>query len=245
MDVVSENVQKIVQKITETSKNDLVHYVAQRKNILCILEKGLELNTDCKYESEGFVHDIVFPRKSDSDSIPFDDHNMWIFDERLNFTKLILSDNPLNGSRSERPDILIFNNKMAFRGENEPSNPITIFEFKKPQRDDFVDPSSNEDPVEQIIRYVNNMRDGRFKTPQGLDIRVSEYTPFYGYVVCNINTKVAKWLDREKDFKPMPDNLGWYRNRDNINLYIEVLDWRKIVKDSKERNRIFFHKLGI
>lgn len=122
---------------------------------------------------------------------------------------------------------------------------MTIFEFKKPQRDDFANPSSKEDPIEQIIRYVNNIQDGKFKTPLGRNIQVAPNTPFYGYVVCDLNEKVKRWLMREKDFKVMPDALGWFNWYGNINLYIEVLSWDKVLKDAGMRNRIFFHKLGV
>ena len=109
------------------------------------------------------------------------------------------SDLPLNGAKSDRPDLLVYNNRVSFREANEPSNPITIFEFKKPQRDDFVNPSLDEDPVQQIVRYVNKIRNGDFKTPEGRKIRIEENTPFYGYVVCELNKKVETWLRNEKN----------------------------------------------
>ena len=74
---------------------------------------------------------------------------------------------------------------------------------------------------------------------------VSNNTPFYGFVVCDLTSKVEAWLRREKNFKPMPDELGWFLWLDNNNLYIEVLSWDKVLKDAKMRNQIFFHKLGI
>jgi len=74
---------------------------------------------------------------------------------------------------------------------------------------------------------------------------VAENTPFYGYVVCDLTPKVEAWLEREKDFKPMPDRLGWFQWMGNINLYIEVISWDKVLKDAKMRNQIFFQKLGI
>ena len=191
------------------------------------------------------VHDIIFPRKGHSDATPFQDHNLWLVDERLNFTTWVSSDLPLNGKDSDRPDLLVYNKRVFFRGDNEASNPITIFEFKKPQRDDFANPSSDDDPVKQIIRYVNEIRDGKYKTPEGRKIQVAENTPFYGYVVCDLTPKVEKWLEREKDFTPMPDHLGWFHWMGNINLYIEVISWDKVLKDAKMRNRILFQKLGI
>ena len=63
--------------------------------------------------------------------------------------------------------------------------------------------------------------------------------------MCDLTAKVENWLLREKNFKPMPDRLGWFLWLDNNNLYIEVLSWDKVLKDAKMRNQIFFHKLGI
>ncbi len=191
------------------------------------------------------VHDIIFPRKGDTEITAFDDHNLWIIDERLNFTSYVSSDIPLNGGTSERPDLAVYDKRILFRGDNEASNPITIFEFKKPQRDDFVNRSSTEDPVQQIIRYVNSIRDGEFKTPPGRKILVESNTPFYGYVICDLTAKVEKWLLREKNFKVMPDRLGWFQWVENINLYMEVLSWDKILRDARLRNSVFFQKLGI
>lgn len=242
---LKENVIEIVNKISGSSKNDLIHYIALRRNILDIFEKSLQVDGKGAYKAEGVVHDIIFPRKGDTETTSFENHNLWIIDERLNFTNYISSDQPLNGEKSERPDLLVFNKRILFRGDNEESNPVTIFEFKKPQRDDFVNPSSKEDPVQQIVRYVNDIRDGKYLTPEGRKIRVAVNTPFYGYVVCDLTRKVEAWLEREKDFKPMPDRLGWFQWMGNINLYIEVISWDKVYKDAKMRNQIFFQKLGI
>lgn len=245
LESLKENVLEIVSKISGTSKNDLIHYIALRRNILDIFGKSLQVDETGVYESEGVVHDIIFPRKGDTDTTSFEQHNLWIIDERLNFTNYVSSDVPLNGKNSERPDLLVYNKRILFRGDNEASNPITIFEFKKPQRDDFVNPSSQEDPVQQVVRYVNNIRDGKYKTPEGRKMLVAENTPFYGYVVCDLTPKVETWLAREKNFKPMPDRLGWFQWLENINLYIEVVSWDKVLKDAKMRNQIFFQKLGI
>ena len=238
-------IDKVIDRISQTSKNDLIHYVSMRKCVLDIFSKALEADDNGKHRSEGEVHDILMQRKKDSDQIDFDAHNLWMLDERLNFSTYISSEKPINKGNGDRTDITIFNNRVAFRGENEMSNPITIFEFKKPQRDDFANASSKDDPVQQIIRYVNQIRDGKFKTPGNRDILVNENTPFYGYVVCDLSKKVATWLDREKNFTPMPDGLGWFQWFPNIRLYVEVLSWTKLLRDAEMRNKVFFKKLGI
>ena len=243
---IDESVQELVEKISRAKMSDLTRYIALRKTILGLFKKSLEIQDNGRYSSENAVHSIIFPTRSDSDSTPYDHHNLWIIDEKLNFTQFVSSDQPLNRGTSERPDLLIYDHQMAFRGENEASNPITIFEFKKPQRDDFVNPSSQEDPVAQVIRYVNSIKKGgKYKTPKGRDIVVGDNTPFYGFVVCDLTQKVKDWLFEEKGFKVMPDGEGWFYYHDNNNLYLEVISWDKMLKDAEMRNKIFFDKLGL
>ncbi|WFU07368.1 ATP-binding protein (plasmid) [Rhizobium sp. CB3171] len=244
-DELGEKITQLMDSISDTSKNDLIHYVSMRKCVLDLFSKSLELDVDGKHKSEGDVHDIIMRRKKDSEDLDYDAHNLWMLDERLNFSSYVSSDKPLNKPNGDRTDITIYNRRVAFRGENEASNPITIFEFKKPQRDNFADPSSKEDPVQQIVRYVNQIREGKFKTAAGRDIIVNSTTPFYGYVVCDLTTKVRKWLEFEKDFTPMPDGHGWFRWFGNNSLYMEVLSWTKLLRDAEMRNKIFFRKLGI
>jgi hypothetical protein len=178
-------IAQVMESISETSKNDLIHYVSMRKCVVDIFGKALEAGGDGRHRSEGEVHDIIMQRRKDSHEIDLDAHNLWILDERLNFCAYISSEKPINEPRGDRTDITIYNNRVAFRGENVASNPITIFEFKKPQRTDFVNPSSDDDPIAQIIRYVNQIKAGKFKTPKHRDILVNENTPFYGYIVCD------------------------------------------------------------
>lgn len=244
-DALRDQVAEVVANISQTSKNDLIHYVSMRKCVLDLFGKALETDDTGKHRSEGEVHDIIMPRRRDSESVGYEDHNLWILDERLNFTEYVASDLPIDGARSDRSDVTIFNRRIAFRGENQPGNPITIFEFKKPQRHDFANPSSDDDPVQQIIRYVQQFRAGKFTTPKGRDVLVAENTPFYGYLVCDLPKKVADWLFYEKNFTPMPDGMGYFQWFPNIKLYMEVLSWTKVLADAEMRNKVFFHKLGI
>lgn len=242
---IQERVTEIVRQISESSRSELVHYVALRRSVLDLFDRSLAVNTDGTYSSENMVHDIIFPRKADSDNTPFQKHNLWIIDERLNFTEYLSSDLPIDGKNGDRPDIIAFDKRIGFRGDNNASNPVTIFEFKKPQRDDFVNSSSKEDPVEQIIRYVIQIKEGRYRTPRGREILVAANTPFYGYVICDLTEKVRSWLENEKNFKPMPDRMGYFYWHENLNLYIEVLGWDKVLRDAGMRNKIFFNMLGI
>jgi hypothetical protein len=244
-DALVDKISQLMESISDNSKNDLIHYVSMRKCVLDLFSKSLEIGADGKHKAEGDVHDIIMRRRKDSDDLDYDAHNLWILDERLNFSSYVSSDRPIGKSNGDRTDITIYNKRVAFRGENEASNPITIFEFKKPQRDDFANQSSPDDPIRQIVRYVNQIREGKFKPPTHRDILVNNTTPFYGYVVCDLTPKVRKWLELEKEFTAMPDGLGWFRWFGNNCLYMEVLSWTKLLRDAEMRNKIFFHKLGI
>ena len=108
---LSEKINGIIGQITEIGKSELAHYVALRKAVLDLFRKGLTWNDERKYEKEKVIHDIIFPTSTDSDSTPYEKHNLWIIDERLSFHEYLASDKPLN-SNDERPDILIFDKKM-------------------------------------------------------------------------------------------------------------------------------------
>lgn len=243
--ILRDQVNEVVSSISQTSKNDLIHYVSMRKCVLDLFGKALEIDELGKYRSEGEVHDIIMPRRHNSENLNYEQHNLWLLDERLNFTEYVASDLPIDGNQGDRSDVTIFNRRIAFRGDNIASNPITIFEFKKPQRHNFADASSDDDPVQQIIRYVNQIRNGKYKTPKGRNISVSENTNFYGYVVCDLSKKISEWLRTEKNFSMMPDGLGWFQWFGNIRLYMEVICWTKVLADAEMRNKVFFHKLGI
>ena len=87
-----------------------------------------------------------------------------------------------------------------------------------PQRHDFANPSLDDDPVQQIIRYVNQIREGRSKTPKGRDILDSDNTTFYRYVVCDLPKKRADWLLYEKNITIIPDALVLLQRLPNIRL---------------------------
>ncbi len=239
------NLPDLVDDLSGSSKAKLAEYVVFRKCVLDLLNKSLEQCENGKYSFESTLHDIILRRRENTDTIPFEHHNLWLLEERLNYTNYVASDQPLGNGNPERPDILVFDNPLMFREDNVVSYPITIFEFKRPQYDDFVNPSSKEDPVKKIVSYVNKIREGEYKTPKGRSIEVTLNTPAYGFVVCDISDKVEKWLRNEKNFKEMPDKLGWFTWYDNINLFIQVIKWDKIFKDAEIRHRIFFKKLGI
>jgi len=92
-----KEVLDLVNSLSDVVKTDLAHYVATRKFTLDLLSESLKWDNETeKYKSEDSVHTIIFPTKMDSEEISYEDHNMWILDEKLAFTNYISSDKPLN-----------------------------------------------------------------------------------------------------------------------------------------------------
>lgn len=244
--LADEKTEELVRDIAQSNKEDLARYVARRKVVIDILDKSLKADSKTgKHEKEKVVHDIVYPMRTDSDHVGNDYQNLWLLDERLNFTEYISSDKKFSKENTDRADLFIFHNQVAFRAGEEKQNPITIVEFKRPGRDDFAATGHADNPIDQLIRYTNAIRDGKYKKPGNRPIYTDSNTQFYGFIVIDFTEKVRKWLHDEEDFDPMPDGLGYFKWKKNNNLYIEVISWDKLLKDAKLRNSIFSQKLGL
>lgn len=234
----------IIKEAKQASVSDLAQYVAFRKAILDLLENTIKLTVDGTYSTEKELHDIIFPTKTSSKDTAYDGHNLWVLDERLTFTQHVTSDqNIFEGENRDRPDIAAFHYIVGYRDTNEKHSPVSIFEFKKPGRHDFVNASSKEDPFDQIKRYVQAIKDGQVKTIDGTQVLIGDNTPFYGYIVADSDKQIEQWLIRE-NFKELPDGQGWYYNHDGLNLYVEYITWQKLIADAKIRHRKFFELLG-
>ncbi len=136
-----QKLSQLASKITDTAKADLAHYVCSRKLILETLDALRQRNEDGKAKLEDEVHSLIYPMNKDSNHTTYESHNLWILDERLVFSEYIASDRKISKKKgaSDEPDLVVFHNKMfeerqSFRmGDNEFSNPLTIFEFKRPK----------------------------------------------------------------------------------------------------------------
>ena len=138
---------------------------------------------------------------------------------------------------------MIFNEKNSFRGgENEYSNPLTIFEFKRPKRKEYAD---KDDPIVQIGEYLDKIREGKYEMPDGLEpIKVNEYTLVYGYIICDITDKIKMFAKRHSLIES-PDREGFYGFHSGYKMYVEIVSFKKLVQSATLRNKIFFKKLQI
>lgn len=244
-DVNQEEVSRAISAISEIGKSDLAHYVFNRKSVLEAFNKLMKRREDGKGELEKEVHNIIYPMGKDSDEINYEDHNLWLLDERLVFSEYIASDKKI-GTKADalkEPDLVVFDKINSFRnGTNEYSNPLTIFEFKRPKRKTYTE---EDDPVLQIGKYLKDIKAGKYEMPEGYEpIKVNDNTPVYGYVICTVNNKIREFADKHQ-LTVSPDNDGYFGYHRGYKMYIEIIDFTKMLKDATLRNKIFFKKLQL
>lgn len=243
-----DRLKKFLEDENEIGKTSLAKYVVHRRVILELLDKYLSQDPQTgDYGLEKTIHSLVFPMRSTSEDVPFEQQNLWIIDERLTFHTFLSSDIPLNkaavlenGSAS-RPDLLIFNHPLAFSEDGEPLQAMVVVEFKKPDRTNFHD----EDPVSQVYRLVREIREGKKKNNQGRMIRpANDKVPAYCYIICDLTPPIETRI-QNMGARRTPDNLGYYGYNETLNAYYEVISYAKLLSDAQKRNHILFDKLNL
>lgn len=237
-----EKHKQLYAKIIEVGNAKLSEYVMHRKLVLDLFEKLLRQRA-----TEKAVHSLIFPLQTLSDEIGFEDHNLWMLDEKLSYHKYLASDKrfkkiePVNSDSIDRPDIIIFNKPFAFANDDKPYESIVLIEFKRPMRDDYTE---EENPISQINKYAREIIEGEAKDKYSREFDVRDNTPIYAYIICDL-TKKLKAFAKDAGYKLLPSGDGYFSFNDNYNMYIEIMSFDKILKDSKERNRVLFEKLNL
>jgi hypothetical protein len=237
-----------LERANEIGKSSLAQYVAHRKVILDFLEKSLQADPETgKYPLEQILHRIIYPMRTTSDDVPYEQQNLWIIDERLSYHGFLASDMPLDSmevlaNESEsRPDILIFDRALSFAEDEGALNSLVIVEFKRPDRADY----KKEDPVDQVYRLIREIKGGHFKDKNGREIKVqSNQIPAYAYIVCD-TTKEVEIIAENKNLVRTPDSLGYFGYNQSLGAYVEIISYTKLLRDAKKRNRILFDKLHL
>lgn len=248
-----ERIQSYLQKVEDLKKSDLANYVSHRKVIIDLLEKSIERTSDGKYAKEEIIHELIMPMRKESSEIFLDSCNLWLVDERLAFHNYLASDKPLStmpivdtGSAKE-PDLLamnIYDNPMLVSdNKSMPLASITVVEIKRPMRND-VKAGEDKDPIEQALGYLERVRDGETKTPQGRPIPHASDIPGYCYVIADLTPSLLKRC-KMLDLQVTHDHLGYFGYNKGFKAYIEVISFDRLVNLAKERNKAFFDKLGL
>lgn len=240
-----EQFQRTIGKVSDVNRAALAEYIVHRRIILNLFRYGLEIKEDGKFNLEKYMHQLIYPMRSTSDDTPYDNHNLWLLDERLSFSRYLSSDKPFDNAQNEdRTDILVLDSPVIVADNQNTGlayDSITLFELKRPMRDDYT---MENNPIQQLLDYVRKIREGKAKDSRHRKINVTDSTQFYLYAVCDITSTLDRVLD-SMSFTRTPDNLGAYLYNSQFHAYIEVLSYDKIRNDSEKRNRVLFDKLGI
>ncbi len=243
---LEDEVNQILALVTEGQKNDLAHYVCQRKKVIELFDELRKRMDSGKPHKESEMHNLFFPMIKTDREVDYDSNNLWLLDERFNFTQFIASDKVISKVDHKEPDLALFYEEGKFyrNGENIITSPIAIVEFKRPKRTNYPD---NENPINQALRYAGKILSGIYEMPEGLEkIDVDENrTPVYIYIVCDITSKIEEFAKMTGSLSKSPDNEGYFGYLKDFNAYIEIKSYKKVISDAKMRNQIFFSKLGL
>lgn len=246
-----QRLDEYLSKVTDINQSDLAAYVARRRVILEVLEKLIRPNDDDKYCREDEIHNLLIPMRKDSNEIGTDASNLWIIDERLAFHDYLASDKtfnsmPITDSKSTKePDIIA--TRLAGRAvlaadrQTVPLSSIVVVEIKRPMR---TDASEDNNPIDQCLGYVKQIREGGAKTSDGRPIPKSAEAPAFCYIVADLTPRMVDRCELAS-LRPTQDGLAYFGFNDARRVYIEVISFDGLVNGASQRNRAFFDRLGL
>ncbi len=243
-------------KAEDIKKSDLASYVSHRRVIIDLFEKAIEKDAQGHYVREDLIHSLIIQMRKDSSELPLESCNLWLIDERLAFHDYLASDKPLKSipitasGDGKEPDICVLNvfdqPILVSEGTRLPPASIEIVEIKRPMRND-AKAGEDHDPIEQAIDYLERIRQGGVRTSTGRPIPslTNESVPGFCYVLADLTPTFEKRCRIHHNLKRTSDGQGYFGYKDNVNAYVEVISFDRLVNLAKERNRAFFDKLGL
>ena len=257
--ISEESIEKIKDDIREKTAYDvdsLADYMTRRKAIIQLFEKFLDADEEGKYKLEEDVHNIIFPMGLTNNQTSYENHNLWLLDERFINYKFIASDKSITSfsqkKSSKEPDLLLtdnpdmFENPISFGNRSAGEvNSMVIFEFKRPgeiahqknkgdyrwQFSDLVEPYFDE------FLYKQDK-----KNYKGNHVIITENTPKFGFIVLDIIPPLLAKFNEGKGWKKTPFGT-YYKIQPELNMHIEVMTFRKLLDIAQNRHSAFFDKL--
>jgi hypothetical protein len=239
---IKDEYSKISQRLDDIQKDNLAAYMIFRKLIIDLLDRKIAMTSAGKFQREDIIHDIFFPRKAITNQINYEDHNLWLLDDRLTFHRFAASDRPLSeiikDASNDRPDVVSF---AEIDKEVGVARSVSIIEFKQPQRNTY-----DESPTNQMMRMLEQILGNTIHLENsGRPLRVDPHsTRFYCYGLCDFTDKIHLYAKREQYLR-LNGELGYFNYHKEYNASLYLIDFEKIVGDAQKRHYAFFEKLGI
>ncbi len=246
---LDERAKAYVSELKSESLSSLAEYVYKRKLIIDYFEEKSGFD-DVEKENahlEKIVHEIICPMNSSKEELSYDDHNLWIVDDRLAFYSYFNSDKALKSQSAsddkKRPDITLFDLGIGLE-KSASFEPITIVEFKRPKRDDY---SMSDNPFSQVQQYVELLKNAGGATKfDGKVLRaIEKNTPFMCQIVADDTPTLKKVMKDYGGFNKKAGTKSYYRWDESYKIFMEVISYNELISNAKARHEAFFDKLGI
>lgn len=246
---IDQKAKKYVAELQDESLSSLAEYIYKRKLILDIFdEKSAFADVDAeKSHYERVVHELICPLGTSKSDLNYDDHNLWVIDDRLAFYSYFNSDKQLKAQAASndprRPDVTLFDLGMGFEKGSSPE-PITIIEFKRPKRNDYT---MTDNPFTQVQDYVEELRKaGEAMRYDGRVLRtIEDSTPFMCQIVADDTETLRHVMKRVGGFYRKAGSKSYYRWDEGFKIFMEVTSYVDLISGAKARHAAFFEKLGI
>lgn len=241
---VEKSYKSLMPRIEQQMANRLAEYVVKRHQILELLKTFLKFKEGTEnHHYEKAIHDLICPMGEFYSNHEYDKHNLWIIDDLLAFYSFFASDKQIQsfvekGNDRSEPDI-IFVNPMGF-DRSGTVDPIVLVEFKRPG-----DERTTGSPIDQVLEYIEKLRDKTVKRPDGELVPITKDTPFVCYVICDLTEGTKRLVERSSASNLTPDGKGYYGYAPNHKATIHVISYSKMLKDAQLRNKIFFDRLNL
>ena len=247
-------VQAAAHEVRAEEQRQLAEYVLRRKivlDVLAVLIRRIRERADGSqdFQLESTLHQFICPmrvRGDDPSKIEQSDHDLWIVDERLTFTKYFASDVPFTQIIAEsetatRPDLIIYDRLHGLGADTEdPLRRVMLVEFKQPGRRDY---SERYSPMNQISEYITRLKNGEIEDFRGGRVRIAEDCIFYCYVIADIVGKLdihtGAWRTTSSGRGRIQELSGKFRG------VIEIIEWADLLGDARLRNHAFLHAAGL
>ena len=240
-----ERKSHLLSQVTDTYRDALSEYVVHRRAVIEVADRLRKLDDSDRMHPEDIVHNLIFPRNTDSTTTKYYQHNLWLLDERLSFVSYVSSDRTLHGGRRSAGDKVIdigfYDEVYVAGGEGTPA--VMVVEFKRPGRNDYRAGKDGSDPVKQIIDTVSQIRDrGSFITQDGATIEISPTTLITAFIIADLEPSL-KNVGEYYDFQMSWDNKSLFKYHKQLKIYTEIFGYNKLIEDAKKRNSPFFDVL--